>query len=408
MKVIIIGAGIGGCLAGMALHDKGIEVQIYESVREIQPLGVGINILPHAMAVLDGLGLMESLESVGVPTAELAFFNRHGQLIWREPRGRLAGYPVPQISIHRGLLQMSLFNAAVERLGADAIRTAHSLVAFTPGDSTTRPTVTLENRHTGERVVDTADVVIGADGIHSTVRKAFYPEEGMPHWSGNLLWRATTVRKPFLTGRSMFMAGHLPHKFVAYPITEPDADGNQTINWIAELRSNDPLTGREDWNKKVDKSIFANRFEDWTFDWLNIPELIAGAGDVLEFPMVDRDPLPAWTFGRTTLLGDAAHPMYPIGSNGASQAILDGRAIADALSTHSDTDEALREYDEIRRTATAKIVMSNRQHGPERVLDMAEERSSSGFNDVNDIFAAGELEEISAMYKQVAGFTRPK
>jgi 5-methylphenazine-1-carboxylate 1-monooxygenase len=408
MRVIIIGAGIGGCLAAMALHDKGIEVQIYESVREIQPLGVGINILPHAMAVLDGLGLMEPLESAGVPTAELAFFNRHGQLIWREPRGRLAGYPVPQVSIHRGLLQMSLFHAAVERLGSDAIRTAHSLLEFTPGDATTRPTVTLEHRHTGERVVDTADVLIGADGIHSTVRKTFYPEEGLPHWSGNLLWRATTVRKPFLTGRSMFMAGHLPHKFVAYPITEPDADGNQTINWIAELRSDEPLSGREDWNKKVSKSIFADRFADWNFEWLNIPELIEESGDVLEFPMVDRDPLPAWTFGRTTLLGDAAHPMYPIGSNGASQAILDGRAIADALSTHTDIDIALAEYDDLRRNATAKIVLSNRQHGPERVLDIAEERSPVGFNDVSDVFAPGELEEISAQYKQVAGFTRPK
>jgi 5-methylphenazine-1-carboxylate 1-monooxygenase len=408
MRAIIIGAGIGGCLAGMALKQQGVDVQIYESVREIQPLGVGINILPHAMAVLDGLGLLSLLEPVGVPTAELAFFNKHGQLIWREPRGRLAGYPVPQISIHRGKLQMCLFEAAVERLGHDAIVTAHSLVSFAPGDSSTLPTVTLENRHTGETVVDSADILIGADGIHSTVRKAFYPEEGLPHWSGNLLWRSTTVRKPFLTGRSMFMAGHLPHKFVAYPITEPDADGNQVINWIAELRSTEPLTGREDWNKRVDKSIFADRFADWNFDWLNIPELIESAGEVLEFPMVDRDPLPAWTFGRTTLLGDAAHPMYPIGSNGASQAILDGRALADSLSEHSDIETALRAYDSARRTATSKIVLSNRQHGPERVLDIAEERSPSGFADVADVFAAGELEEISAMYKQVAGFARPK
>jgi 5-methylphenazine-1-carboxylate 1-monooxygenase len=408
MRAIIIGAGIGGCLAGMALKQQGVDVQIYESVREIQPLGVGINILPHAMAVLDGLGLLSLLEPVGVPTAELAFFNKHGQLIWREPRGRLAGYPVPQISIHRGKLQMCLFEAAVERLGREAIVTGHSLVSFTPGDSSTLPTVTLENRHTGETVTDSADILIGADGIHSTVRKTFYPEEGIPHWSGNILWRSTTVRKPFLTGRSMFMAGHLPHKFVAYPITEPDADGNQVINWIAELRSTEPLTGREDWNKRVDKSIFADRFADWNFDWLNIPELIESAGEVLEFPMVDRDPLPAWTFGRTTLLGDAAHPMYPIGSNGASQAILDGRALADSLREHSDIETALRAYDDARRTATSKIVLSNRQHGPERVLDMAEERSPSGFADVADVFAAGELEEISAMYKQVAGFSRPK
>ncbi len=407
MRVVVIGAGIAGCVTAMELHQRGHDVQVYESVREIAPLGVGINILPHAMAVLDGIGIMESLLPQGLPTGELAFFNKFGQLIWREPRGTAAGYPVPQLSIHRGVLQMLLFDEARGRLGVDAMRTGHQLVSFTPGDASTRPTVTLEHRASGERVADSADLVIGADGIHSTVRKTFYPNEGQPNWSGNLLWRATTVRTPFLTGRSMFMAGHLPHKFVGYPITEPDTEGNQVINWIAELRGTEPLRGREDWNKKVDKALFADHFSDWRFDWLDIPELIAGGSDVYEFPMVDRDPLPAWTFGRTTLLGDAAHPMYPIGSNGASQAMLDAHAIAQALAEHSDIDDALRTYEDARRTATAKIVMSNRQHGPERVLDMAQERAPQGFDRIEDVFAAGELEEISNSYKQVAGFARP-
>ena len=407
MRAIIIGAGVAGCVTGMELHQRGFDVQIYESVREIAPLGVGINILPHAMAVLDGIGIMEILVPLGVPTAELIFFNQFGQLIWREPRGVAAGYPVPQLSVHRGTLQMMLFDEVRRRLGLQAVTTAHQLMSFTAGDARTRPTVTLENRMTGELITDRADLVIGADGIHSTVRKAFYPDEGPPNWSGNLLWRSTTITKAFLSGRSMFMAGHLPHKFVAYPITEPDADGNQVINWIAELRGTEPLRGREDWNKKVEKSIFADRFKDWRFDWLDVADLIERGGDVFEFPMVDRDPLPAWTFGRTTLLGDAAHPMFPIGSNGASQAILDGHAIAEAIVSHSDLDDALRAYEEARRAATARIVMSNRQHGPERVLDMASDRAPNGFERVADVFAAGELEEISNSYKQVAGFSRP-
>ncbi len=408
MHIIVIGAGIGGCAAALALHRAGIGVTVYESVRELAPLGVGINLLPHAMRVFNDLELLEELRPLGVETAELVFFNRHGQLIWREPRGLAAGYDLPQLSVHRGHLQQVLVKTVRGRLGADSVRLGHALRSFTAGSKTERPTVELENRLTGESVFDTADAVIGCDGIHSVVRKTFVPNEGNPHWSGNVLWRAATQHRGFLTKRSMFMAGHLPNKFVAYPISEPGPDGLQTVNWIAELnRSAEGLSGRETWNKKVDKAIFADHFADWNFDWLDVPALIAQTDDVFEFPMVDRAPLDRWTHGRVTLLGDAAHPMYPVGSNGASQAILDAEALAVAFAEHSDTDEAMRAYEDPRRAATAKIVMSNRQHGPERVLDMAEERAPGGFSHVSDVFADGELETISAQYKQIAGFSRP-
>ncbi len=408
MRAIIIGAGIGGCAAALSLHQRGISVTVYESVRDIEPLGVGINLLPHAMRVIDDLGLATSLLPLGVETSELAFFNRHGQLIWREPRGRAAGYDVAQLSVHRGKLQLALVDAVAERIGKDNLRTAHALRRFTSGSATERPTVELEQRLTGETITDEADIVIACDGIHSVVRQTFVPDQGPPHWSGNVLWRAATRHRGFLTKRSMFMAGHFPHKFVAYPITEPDADGLQTVNWIAELnRESEGLSGREGWNKKVDKSLFADRFADWTFDWLDIPELIEAADDVFEFPMVDRDPLDTWTYGRVTLLGDAAHPMYPVGSNGASQAILDSAALAAALVDHSDPEDALRAYESVRRPMTAKVVMSNRGHGPERVLDIAEERAPGGFTDIASVFAPTELEDISAQYKQVAGFSRP-
>jgi 5-methylphenazine-1-carboxylate 1-monooxygenase len=409
MRAIVIGAGIGGCVAALALQQKGIEVTVYESVREIAPLGVGINLLPHAMRVLADLDLINELLPLGVQTAELAFFNRHGQLIWREPRGVAAGYDVPQLSVHRGKLQLALVAAVRQRVEEGNLRTAHALTSFTVGSPDERPTVTLEHRITGETVTDSADVVVACDGIHSLIRQSFNPSEGPPHWSGNVLWRAATQHAGFLTKRSMFMAGHLPQKFVAYPISEPDSNGLQAINWIAELnREAEGLSGREGWNKRVDKSLFADRFADWTFEWLDIPGLIEQTQDVFEFPMVDRDPIDTWTYGYVTLLGDAAHPMYPIGSNGASQAILDAAALAAALVEYDDPAVGLRAYEATRRPATAKIVLSNRAHGPERVLDLAEQRSPEGFASVSEVFATGELEDISALYKQLAGFSRPR
>ena len=273
MRIIVAGAGIGGLVAAMKLHDRGHEVVVYESVRELAPLGVGINILPHAMAVLDTLGLVDTLLELGVATEELVFFNRHGQLIWREPRGYR---PATRFRRSRSTVaaSSSLFDAAKERLG-DAIVTGHALTGFeqSPG----KVTVELLDRKNDTTVTDTADLLVGADGIHSTVRKHFVPDEGPPQWSGNMLWRATSRHEPYLTGRSMFMAGHRPHKFVAYPITEPE-DGLQTINWIAELDwTEHGMPGRESWNRVVERSLFDDEFSDWVFDWLNIPELIAGA-----------------------------------------------------------------------------------------------------------------------------------
>ncbi len=407
MRVIIAGGGIGGLTAAMALHARGIDVQVYESVAELQPLGVGINVLPHAMAQLDRLDLLPTVLPLGVPTAELCFFNLHGQLIWREPRGLAAGYPVPQLSVHRGRFHMALLDEARARLGADRIVTGHALQGFAEQPDG-RVQVELARRSDESVVRDTADLLVGADGIHSAVRATFHPDEGMPQSSGNVLWRATTRTAPFLTGRSMFMAGHLPHKFVAYPLTEPDADGLQTVNWIAELdRRHIGLSKREDWNKRGDLADFLPRFEEWVWDWLDVPTLIRGAEATYEFPMVDRDPLDRWTHGRVTLLGDAAHPMYPIGSNGASQAIIDALTLADLLAGTSDIDAALRAYDDDRRPKTAAIVLSNRKHGPERMLDLAHERAPQGFADVLEVFAAGEREAIAAQYKQVAGFSLP-
>lgn len=420
MRTLIVGAGIGGLSAALALHAAGVQdVVVAEAVAELRPLGVGINVLPHAMAVLAGLGIAERIASLGVATAELAYFNRHGQLIWAEPRGLDAGYPVPQVSVHRGRLQLELLAVVAERLGAGAVRRGlrFERLEEAPAD---RVEATFRDVGTGAEETVPADVLIAADGIHSAVRRCFYPEEGLPQWSGNVLWRSTSRAMPYRTGRSMFQAGTRRHKFVAYPITPPGADGLCTVNWIAELdRRAFGLPAREDWNRPGRTEDFLDHFADWRWDWLDVPALIESASETIyEFPMVDRDPLPRWTFGRTTLLGDAAHPMYPIGSNGASQAILDARSLVDALLAEGavgsgggaggsgDVDAALARYEAQRRPATAAIVLANRADGPDIVLDWAEARAPGGFGDASEIFPPGELEALSASYKAVAGFSK--
>ena len=402
MKVLIIGGGIGGLSLALMLQARGIAVQIHESSTEVRPLGVGINVQPSAVVELAILGLLPRLDATGIRTAEVCYFNRHGQRIWSEPRGLGAGYRVPQFSIHRGELQMLLMRAAVERLGPEAVRCGHEAVAVDPD----RGSVTLRDRASGQSFVEHADAVISADGIHSAVRRQFYPDEGPPHFSGCVLWRATTVGKPFLTGASMVMAGHADQKLVTYPISRPHADrGESLINWIAELRVPGGAPPKHDWNKEVALEIFAADFDRWVWDWLDVPALLRGASTIYEFPMVDRDPLPRWTHGRVTLLGDAAHPMYPIGSNGASQSILDARALADEI---AGTDvaglpAALQRYEAERLPRTARIVMANRAQGPDSVMDVAEARAPNGFADVSEVATREELETIASGYKRLVG-----
>lgn len=393
MKVLVIGGGIGGLTAALSLHAAGIAVEVAEAVAATRPLGVGINILPHAVRELTELGLGDALAATGIETRELIYANRLGQRIWQEDRGRAAGYAWPQYSIHRGRLQMLLLAAATERLPAGAIRNGRRLVRIAPG-----PVAVFADGSS-----TSADVIIAADGIHSAVRAGFFPDEGPPRWNGCILWRATSAAQPYLTGASMVMAGHQDQKFVCYPIGHLP-DGRALVNWIAELRVPPHDFAREDWNRIVDRDTFLPRFADWDFGWLDVPALIRAAETVYEFPMVDRDPLPRWTQGRVTLLGDAAHPMYPIGSNGASQAIVDARVLAWHLATAATPDAALANYEEARRPATGAIVLANRRNGPERVMQMAQDRAPGGFADIDAVIPAAELRAAAAEYKMVAGF----
>lgn len=404
-KILIAGGGIGGLTAALSLHKAGFDVWVYESTAEIKALGVGINILPHAVRVLTNLGLHDAMAEVAVATSELIYFNKFGQKIWGEPRGMFAGYHWPQFSVHRGAFQMLLLHKVKDVIGADRVLTGHHL-QFCENKGEGVSAVFIDKKNDTQVTVE-ADALIGADGIHSVVRKQFYQVEGIPKFSGIILHRGTTISTPFLSGSSMIMAGSRSKKFVAYAITKPDADGNQLINWIADLQvAEEENIMVRDWNRRADKEKLLKQFQSWEFPWLDVPSLINNAEAIYEFPMSDRDPLPQWTFGKITLLGDAAHPMYPIGSNGASQAILDAECLADCLQGNDDIESALNEYEAIRRAATSNIVLQNRKMGPEEVMQIVEDRAPNGFDDLHDVISREELDEVSSRYKKIAGFEK--
>ena len=407
MTVLIAGGGIGGLTLALSLHQIGVPCRVYESVERIAPLGVGINILPHAVRELTELGLADALADTGVATAELAYYSKHGQQIWSEPRGTDAGYRWPQYSIHRGTLQMILYAAVEARLGPDAIATDHHLGDWEETTDGVRAMFVDKTSGTSKASVD-GTLLIAADGIHSAARAALFADEGPPIWNGAILWRGTSLSPPFLSGRSMIMAGHEFQKFVCYRINPTtDTGGNTRVNWVAERKfAPDHVWRREDWNRPAHPADYRPYFEDWRFDWLDIPALLGTAEAVFEYPMVDRDPLERWSHGRMTLLGDAAHPMYPIGSNGASQAILDARTLARALLDHGLTPAALDAYEAERRPATTRIVLANRGNGPEQVMQMVEARAPNGFERIEDVLSRDELEEAATAYKRLAGFDK--
>ncbi len=402
MTVLIAGAGIGGLTLGLSLHQLGIPFHIYEAVREIRPLGVGINVQPHAIRELYDLDLEAALEATGLRTREVAYFSAQGGLIWSEPRGTFAGYNWPQYSIHRGDMQMLLHDALVARAGADVITSGSAVLDWAKIPEGVE--ITLGDRTTGQASgTARGRVFVAADGINSRARAKLFPDEGGAHWGGIMMWRGVTRGPKFLTGRSMAMAGKKDCKFVCYPIEEYD-DGTCLINWIADRRMPKDYKWREqDWNRAGNTADFAPAFADWRFDWLDIPSVIAKADHIFEYPMVDRNPLPAWTHGPMTLLGDAAHAMYPIGSNGASQAILDARILARELRDHHEGRAALEAYDDVRREKVNALVLANRGDGPDKVLDVVAERAPDGFGDISEVMSRDELEEVAGGYKKLAG-----
>jgi 2-polyprenyl-6-methoxyphenol hydroxylase-like FAD-dependent oxidoreductase len=407
MKVLIVGCGIGGLATALSLHERGIDCELYERSSGIRELGVGINTLPHAIKELADLGLLEQLDTVGVRTHELIMTNRFGQQIWRELRGMDAGYDVPQFSIHRGRLQGVLHDAVRARLGAEAVHVGHRLAGFEHGDRGVHAHfVDADGR---PLATSRGDVLIGADGIHSTVRATLYPKEGPPRWNGVMMWRGAHDWPAFLTSRSMIVAGGTAAKLVLYPIGPGATPATRLTNWalcaqVAEPGATPPR--REDWSRPGDRAELAPYLAMFELRDVDAAGLVAATPQFFEYPMCDRDPLPAWTFGRVSLLGDAAHPMYPMGSNGASQAILDARCLARCLDEHHDVTSALLAYQDERLQTTAQIVRMNRTGGPEGVIDVVEDLAPNGFEDIGQVISHGELEAILRSYATAAGFAR--
>jgi len=374
MTVLIAGGGIGGLTLALSLHQIGIPCRVFESVPELKPLGVGINVLPHAVRELTELGLLDKLDAAGVRTKELSYFSKHGKPIWSEPRGLEAGYKWPQFSIHRGVLHQILLDTVIERLDSDNLLNSHHLASFT--DTPNGVSARFIDKATGDDA-GTYDgtLLIAADGIHSAVRGKLYPAEGPPIWNGRILWRGITESDAFLSGRTMIMAGHESLKFVCYPISNaPTRDGKFRINWIAErFFPPDHQWRREDYNRAARLDEFLPWFEDWRFDWLDVPGLIRNCAHAYEYPLVDRDPIDRWTFGNVTL-------------------------------NHGETSEALQAYETERRPATTELVKLNRRNGPEQVMQLVEERAPNGFNVVTDVMTQQELEDVANTYKRVAGF----
>jgi 2-polyprenyl-6-methoxyphenol hydroxylase-like FAD-dependent oxidoreductase len=405
MKITIVGGGIGGLSLALALHQRGLACEVYETVPEVKELGVGITLLPHAMRELAALGLQPAIEAVGIENEESVFFNRFGQFIYREPRGRHAGYALPEIGIPRGKLHRLLYEAALARLGPGAIHTDRRCTGVAQDDS--GATVSFTQTSTGQALPPVrTDVVIACDGVNSTVRRQFYPDETVA-FAGINTWRGVTRHQPILTGKSYMRIGSIgTGKMVIYPIVDKlDGEGLQLINWVAEIQQGN--AAMNDWNREGELRDFVDLFRDWRFPWLDVPALITSAEQILEYPMVDKDPVPQWTFGRVTLLGDAAHPMYPRGSNGSAQAIIDGRTLAEQLAgCGGDARAALLAYEKLRLAPTTNIVLTNRSVPPDFINIKVDELSGGKpFANIDELISQQELREISEHYKKVAGFS---
>ncbi len=402
MTIAIVGGGICGLSLALNLHARNIPCRVYEAAPEVKELGVGITLLPHAMRELAVLGLGADLLRVGIENAESCFFNRFGQLIYKEPRGKHAGYQYPEVGIHRGRLHLALYRAVQERLGKDCVVTNHLCVDVEQDEGGAR--IAFKETTSGRALPPVAaDIVIACDGVNSALRNQLVGDGVV--FTGINTWRGVTKHKPILGGRSYLRIGSiLTGKIVIYPIVDNvDEAGNQLVNWTTEIKR-DTLE-MNDWNKPGDLSDFIAVYDSWRFDWLDVAKLIRKSEFILEYPMVDKDPLDRWTFGRVTLAGDAAHPMYPRGSNGAAQSVIDARVLADCLSGSADPRDALKAYEAARRETTGKVVRTNREHPPDFINIKVEELTGDRpFDNLDDFITQDELRALSENYKRIAGF----
>ena len=405
--LLIAGGGVGGLTLALMLHARGIPCRVYEAVRTVLPLGVGINALPHSIRELLALGLLPALDAIGIRTRTLTYANHLGQPIWTEPRGLHGGHEAPQLSLHRGRLQAMLWDTAADRMGPAGPVTGHRLIDVAQDGQGVSARF---QRPDGTVAAVAGAALVGADGIHSTLRTALHPQDGGIRWNGITMWRGAVEWPAWDGGDAMVIAGDAVAKLVLYPIGPGETAGARLTNWVIYARVAEPGAtppARESWSRPGHYDDFRHLAGRVRLPFVDVEAMIRATADIFEYPMCDRDPLPWWTQGRVTLLGDAAHPMYPVGSNGASQAILDARCLADLL-VEQPAPDALAAYDAARRPATAAVVASNRIGGPERVIDLIATRAPDGFARVSDVATEAELTAIVRGYAQLAGFAAPR
>lgn len=402
--VLIAGGGIAGMAMALTLHQIGVPCRVFETVPDLQPLGVGINLQPNAVRELYELGIgADQLDAIGIQAREWALVGRNGNDVYAEPRGLLAGYKWPQYSVHRGQLQMLLLREVQRRLGPEAVQTGCRVTGYR---NEAQGVTAFVETHQGQRLEVPGRLLIAADGLHSAIRAQMHPDQPPIQWGGAIMWRGTTPGKAIRTGASFVGVGSLRHRVVLYPISPPDpVTGLSTINWIAEITvDNAGGWTQGDWNRRVKLEDFIHHFEGWNYDWLDVPAMLRGASEVFEYPMIDRDPVPTWVDGRVALIGDAAHVMYPVGSSGASQGIVDTRVLGAAMIEHGVTPAALQAYDQKLCKDISALVLRNRGSGPFGILGLVDERCGGVFDDIDAVIPKAERDEFMARYKQAAGF----
>ncbi|WP_375257141.1 flavin-dependent oxidoreductase [Citreimonas sp.] len=400
-RVIIAGGGIGGLTLALTLHQIGVPFTVIESASEMRPLGVGINLQPNAVRELIDLGLDEdALHGVGLPIREWALVGLNGREVYAEPRGRDAGYAWPQIACHRGAFHMLLYRTLVARAGKGAVRLGARVTGYRATDAGVEAAVE------GGAGVETlrGRLLVGADGIHSAVRAQMHPDQPPIHWGGALMWRGTVRARAPRTASSFVGLGTHSQRMVIYPISGPDADGLSLLNWIAEVTvEGDGTWPHKGWFRAVPVSTFLHHFDAYRYDWLDVPALLSGAETAYENPMIDRDPVDTWVDGPVALMGDAAHAMYPTGSNGASQAIVDARVLGAQMLRHGVTPRALSAYDAQLCGPISRLVLRNRGAGPFGLLNLLDDRCGGVFDDIDSVVSPEERAAFMAGYKSAAG-----
>ena len=407
-RVMIAGGGIGGLATALTLHQIGVPCVVFEAAREMRPLGVGINLQPNAVRELYDLGFTEAdLDRIGLPAKEWALVGLNGNDVYSEPRGRLAGYNWPQYAVHRGQLHMLLYDRLVERIGRDAVKLGSRVTGYRKDAAGVTASIEHADGSTSQAH---GALLIGADGIHSAIRAQMHPGQPPIHWGGAIMWRGTTWAKPIRSGASFVGLGTHRQRMVFYPISQPDPKtGLSMINWIAEVTlDNSEGWKQSGWFREVPVSDFVQHFADWRWDWFDAPSFITQAGTAFENPMIDRDPVATWQDGPVALMGDAAHAMYPTGSNGGSQAIIDARELGAAMVAHGVTPDALGAYNEKLCGPISALILRNRGAGPFGLLNMVDERCGGTFDNIDDVVPPKERAEFMAGYKAAAGFAIEK